>query len=290
MFASSFGDVTICLRCQLRLARTSRPGRSPRAFRERPRPSRQIRQNSTASVSAQVSPDGDGPRHRILYPHGRLRGSAGRRLRENVAPLGVEALGRPAEVLVLRDAGPGFEHERDARVEEITGKSISAKDLLHSMGVEKGILVPEDVRKVFEEFKSQLPHKGLSWEEWLETRKQLCKAFNVDQLAKYSAQAIRERLATREEDDRRSNILQKSTWTPGTTPFRDFSFDGLEKKQNILTSAGLKRKEALADRILRDCWDHHVQADEKDTGELEILLRPQDLSLLVHESRLSCCW
>ncbi len=190
---------------------------------------------------------------------------------------------------MLRDVGAESE-ERAASVEEPTGRSMSATDLLQSIREEKGVPVPEDLKRAFEEFKSQQPHKGLFWEEWLQMRNKLYKAFSVDQLAEYSAQVTREKLATRREDDKRSYVLQKSAWTPGTTPFRGSSSDGLERKESLLTSTNLKRKEALADRIIRDCWGHHVQADEKDTGELELLLRRQDLSLLVHESRLSCRW
>ncbi|KAI9870523.1 MAG: hypothetical protein M1830_004133, partial [Pleopsidium flavum] len=44
-------------------------------------------------------------------------------------------------------------------------------------------------------------------------------------------------------------------------------------------------KEALADRVLGECWDLYVQAETDETGELELLLRPQDLSLLVGKNR-----
>src|SRR5579871_476275 len=44
------------------------------------------------------------PHEKTLYPHGRLRGKRGREVREAAASLPVNALGPPAEVIILRDA------------------------------------------------------------------------------------------------------------------------------------------------------------------------------------------
>lgn len=289
MFASSFGDATICLRCQLRLTRLSPPRRNilirkhPPTAPERPssRPRRRFEPGST-NVEAEKAGKGA----KTLFPHGRIRGSPGHRVWQNSASIGVESLGEPAEVILLRDAALGLEHERPhyLRVEEVDAERLSAEDLLASVGADRDYVPPEDVRRSMEEIKTSYPQKGLSWEDWLEARNKLCKAFSSLQLAHYVVQETQHKHGAKARDRTPSMILQKSTWTPGITPFREFRIQDFDNKRVLLTATNLRKKEAFAERILKDCWDHHVQANPTDTGEIEILLRPEHLSLLVNES------
>jgi len=287
MFGSTLGDVTICLRCQVRLARVSTPRRSALVSNQRPTRVLQTRRSTTASEQVQAFPNGDGPHRRILYPHGRLRGIPGRRVREGVANLGLKTLGKPAEVIVLRDAELGLKQAPETAAEEVTEKSWSATDLLASLDAERGILPPEDVARNIEEFRTLWSQKGLEWDQWLEARKKLCGAFSTAQLTQYIVHKTQQNAVINTQNQRTSNILRKSIWTPGETPFEGFRVDNMERKRLPNMSPNLPRKEALAERVLGDCWDHHVRAEASDTGELEILLRPRDLSLLVHQSTSS---
>ena len=203
------------------------------------------------------------------------------------ANIGVESLGEPAEVILLPDAALGLEHERPRylRVEEVDAERLSAEDLLASVGADRSYVPPEEVRRSLHEIKTSYPQKGLSWEEWLEARNKLCKAFSSLQLAHYVVNEAREKRGNKAEGQSSSMILQQSTWTPGITPFREFRIQDFDRKRVLVTATSLRKKEAFAERILKECWDHHVQANTTDIGEIEILLRPEHLSLLVHESK-----
>lgn len=294
MFASSFGDATICLRCQLRITGLSRPRRNlhirkyPRTAPELPS-SRPRRRFEPGSTSVEATPAEKGKGAKTLWPHGRIRGAPGHRVWQNSANIGVERLGEAAEVILLRDAALGLEHERPryARVEEIDAEQLSAEDLLASVGADRGYVAPEDVRRSMDEIKASYPQKGLSWEQWLEARNKLCKAFSSLQLAHYVVEETQHKRGAKAQDRTPSAILEQSTWTPGITPFREFRIQDFDRKRLLLTATNLKRKEAFAERVLKDCWDHHVQADATDTGEIEILLRPEHMSLLVQESKIS---
>ncbi|KAI9869884.1 MAG: hypothetical protein M1830_004967, partial [Pleopsidium flavum] len=222
MFAPTIGDATICLRCQVRLARVKTPRRRALVNNQHLTISPQTRRSTTATEHVQASGDGDGPHQRILYPHGRLRGVPGRRVREGLASLGLEALGKPAEVIVLRDAELGLKHAPKTAVEDATEENLSATDLLASVDAERGLLPPEDVVHNIEEFKTLWPHKGLSWDQWLEARKELCKAFTAIQLTHYIVHKTQANAMANAQNQKTSNILQKSTWTPGETPFEGF--------------------------------------------------------------------
>lgn len=292
MFASSFGDATICLRCQLRLNGLS-PSRRNLNIREIPltaperRSSRPRCRSEPGSTSVQATPVERGKGTKTIWPHGRIRGGPGHRVWQNSADIGIERLGEAAEVILLRDAALGLGHERPryARVEEIDAERLSAEDLLASVGANKGYVAPEDVRRSMGEIKASYPQKGLSWEQWLEARNKLYKTFSALQLAHYVVEETQHKRDAEAQDRKPSRILQQSTWTPGITPFREFRRQDFDRKRILLTATNLKRKEAFAERVLKDCWDHHVQADATDTGEIEILLRPEHLSLLVNESK-----
>lgn len=208
---------------------------------------------------------------------------------QNSANIGVKRLGEEAEVILLRDVALGLEPEnpRYARVEELDAERMSAEDLLASLDSDRGYVAPEDVRRTMDEIKATYPQKGLSWEQWYDARNKLCRTFSVLQLAHYVVEETRNERAAKAQDRKPSLILQQSTWTPGVTPFREFRIQSFDSKRILVTATNLKRKEAFAERILKDCWNHHVQADATDTGEIEILLRPEHLSLLVQESKIS---
>ena len=293
MFASSLGDATICLRCQLRLTQLNPPRRNLliRKIREPPplRPSSSPRRPlELGSASVQASPpEKPGKGTKSLFPQGRIRGSPGHRVWQRSASIGVQSLGQPAEVILLPDAALGLEHEqpRYTRAVELDAERVSAEGLLASIVADRRHVPPGDVRRCMDEIKASYPMKGLSWNKWLHARNKLCKAFSSLQLANYVVEETKSKRDAEAQEQTPSKILQQSTWTPGITPFREFRIQGFDQKRVLVTATNLRKKEAHAERILKDCWDHHVQADATDTGEIEILLRPEHLSLLVQESK-----
>lgn len=201
-----------------------------------------------------------------------------------MASLGVETLGTPAEVILLRDAELGIKQARETVSEEVGEASMSAADLLAAMKAERGLPAPEDVARNIEKFRPLSPNIGLSQAEWLEIKKKLSVAFTTRQFAQYIIYKIQENATVEAQNRKASKILQKSTWTPGETPFEGFRLDNMERRRTV-TKSPMSRKEILAERILGDCWGLHVRAGVNDTGELEVLIRPQHLSLLVHKGK-----
>jgi hypothetical protein len=130
---------------------------------------------------------------------------------------------------VLRDAELGLKQAPETAAEEVTEKSWSATDLLASLDAERGILPPEDVARNIEEFRTLWSQKV--WrDQWLEARKKLCGAFSTAQLTQYIVHKTQQNAVINTQNQRTSNILRKSIWTPGETLSKDF-VDNMERKR-----------------------------------------------------------
>jgi len=212
------------------------------------------------------------------HPLGRLHGFRGHRLREKRAELNIDSLGKPAEVIVLRDAG--FHSNPRPEIEEL--KAIEKVDILTQLDSEKGLITQADVEKNIEEFKPKT--KIISWDELQKLQRQLVSGFTTSQLIKYS-DAHGRRLKKRNEEpelDTRNDsigvIRRRTEWAPGISETGD-KFE--ESTLRGYDSEAFTHKQRLVLLLLRQCWQLEAQEVVESIGEVELGVRSIELELLI---------
>ncbi|OCL08393.1 hypothetical protein AOQ84DRAFT_340442 [Glonium stellatum] len=290
MLAPRASSAFVCLRCQVKLAQ---PQRLPSIARLGPyssfssAPLRTTRQDVTKrKLRGPLKPIN--PR-----PLGNLRGRYGKQVRVGSASLGIESLGAPAEVIILRDA------ERDDVTEDVPtpqetkeGKALKQEEILASLQDERMPPAQDEVNKQIESLRPQPAlspdeHIYLSQAEFQKLYSLLYDGFTLKQLSNYFASCTGVT-----KDNVKGEILQglikgsskgkrpahQSEWRPGTSPIAKRLPGGnigmLRKRQ------GPVGKYILADQILRKAWDIVLLEEIESLGELEISLKRWQLSLL----------
>jgi hypothetical protein len=213
------------------------------------------------------------------YPLGRLHGFRGHRLREKRAELSIDSLGKPAEVIVLRDTG--FHSNPRPEIEEL--KAPEKVDILTQLDAERGLITQADVEKNIEEFKPKT--KTISWEDLQQIQRQLVTGFTTSQLIKYSNAfgrwQNREEVEEHEVSTRKASvgaIMRKTEWVPGISETGD-EFD--ESALRGYGSEAFTPKQRLVLLLLRQCWQVEVQEVIESIGEVELEIRGTELELLI---------
>ncbi|KAK3047853.1 hypothetical protein LTS18_013054, partial [Coniosporium uncinatum] len=196
MFARPSSSAHVCLRCRLGLARQ---------LRIRPTPSQHLYASSAASAAA-AGQDGDeshgAPGFRKpykpfkdRYPLGKVRGRQGKEVREDTAPLEIDSLGEPSEVIVLRDANidaPRRQSGSQDGQREKESPSIN-EDILGSISQEKDAPEQEAVDEQLEGLRPSQEDGAtnesvvLSQGEFGVLFKEIHDGFTKEQLGKYVA-------------------------------------------------------------------------------------------------------
>ena len=323
-------EVSVCLRCQLRLSlrkvsrqdipkRLSTTPQQPRAFA----PGRKLGQEQAILSDDSLLDEELIAPIRKHDPFGhklegrsvprRVPGHTGVRHlpRGHKDTLTFNALGEPAEVLVLNDGRVAIEGRSDSV--EVRSKRaakdreinvLSSSDMLDEIDAERGLA---DIDQVFENIdgvknswiatsKSDPP--VFSAAEHAEIASQLSRGFTTKQLALYLDRADvdkpKDPLDLRYEFS--SNIYSRSAWAPGTPSPQQSRAPKIvksgkdSKMRKNLTYKKMDRqlsvKSMLIERILRQCWQFNVRQDESTEGELEIRLHATHLDLIMNHSRL----
>lgn len=227
--------------------------------------------------------------------------------------LGFNALGEPAEVLVLADRG--MRHVEDSPVIEIrseradkapVAEALSSSDMLDEIDAERGLVDPNQVIENIENVKAEWMERTktkpnvLTATEYTQLSSQLLHGFTVTQLALYLGRADADKL--KDPLDLRnqfsSSLYTRSAWTPAATPIKQTRApklvelernEGL-REQSLYRSPArqLSHKPTLVERILRHCWRLEVRQDEALEGELQIRLHAKHFSIVVNHSKVSC--
>lgn len=307
-------DVSVCLRCQWRMA-TRRPLVRNALSRTRDL----VLPRFITLGQDHVEPDGPVPgntaevlenikQKRRYTPDRSLSKKLDLHIKD---PIGIDALGKPAEVLRLRN-----ELQQALKRPEYTtfgvanialgnsASSASSDELLDSINSERGIAGADRVRENLESVKE-------TWVSGLRDRfgpptaseaedlaRRLRDGFTTDQLLNYSHKAC-----TRDpweiDYDYSSDLYKRSAWTPGTTPFHGDVSSRLSIRRHVKNDAiaippgevlanrskGRPLKQTVANKIIRQIW--HIQNEqEKDSlGELDVWIQPEHLDLVLNHSK-----
>jgi len=230
--------------------------------------------------------------------------------------LGVDSLGRPAEVLVLttpQKESHNILHVKkpDERVkEEAPG---SADEMMGNLKAEQGIPSERGIAANLEELRdtwiSQRKRNGgpLSPGEQEDLVERLDAGFTVKQLVGYYTQAgSRTAVGPTDLDlPYSTGTYTRSTWHAGSTPFPGDASVRLKACKSVLdgsedTEVGVDGdgarlyiptlklhtpKRAVIERILWECWHLKSARDEEASGELDIWIGSEHNQLLLNHSR-----
>ena len=224
--------------------------------------------------------------------------------------LSFNALGEPAEVLVLDDGRVASEGRSDTvevrskrAAEDREINALSSSDMLDEIDAERGLADADQVFKNIEGVRNSWIAKSksdpavFSAAEHAEIASQLGRGFTIKQLVVYLDRADVNKpkgpLDLRYEFS--SDLYSRSAWTSGTSSQRSRApklvrsgKDGKMRKTSIYEKSDrqLSAKSVLVERILRQYWQFNVRQDESSEGELGIRLHGPHLDLIMNHSML----
>lgn len=235
-----------------------------------------------------------------------------RRLRGDSTKLDVQALGQPAEILVLREwhvkkwsYGHLSQAEEALVNEPELEESLSPSEILDTIAAERGIIDSEGVCQNIQSLKETWLSK-LGGTQNLPTDAQyngLAKAlrdgFTVAQLETYIAST---KLSVRPQPGSFHRRYSAGDcllypWIPGSTPFPAGALSRLKSLDptTVKYQAGLvpgaanedlnlTRKQAVVSTILRRAWSLRTKEELQSIGELDMQIQPLHLDLLLNHS------
>lgn len=222
---------------------------------------------------------------RHIHPNGRIIGRPGRRQRQSSGQLATNSLGKPSEVILIRDVEEKpdaplarLTRERESVLQdEETGKSIlSAKEIENALMMRNQ--TPEQ-REVEASIEGLRPHGNILDKRDFDTlSNRLMESYNMSQLAQYLMRScnVGNGLKDLSKSQGRSSLRpQPLQWRPGTTP--------LEERVGLLSVTRGDRgvsKAKLVDQILRVAWCLTVSSEEQVIGELELRIKPWQVAIL----------
>jgi hypothetical protein len=270
MLAPSRSGAYICLRCQSHSA--GRRAIAAAAFQH----ARFLSQSSRKLEEVETTPAAEikKKKDRRIYPHGKLRGKKGGEVRESSELLPVNALGKPAEIILLKDADLDRPKEEGGDGGEpaptgppTTQRKSSKKAILDAVAKGSVAVDAESTLRSVEELRDTVLNRKLekgdhiTQQEYDKLLKALSDGFRTGQLRQYAMQKGRKLLI---RTVRQTKNLPHSDWTPGITP--------ADEKHLILTSNVAKvhiSKEKLAKVIIERGWQLHIDRP-MEVGEIDV--------------------
>lgn len=224
--------------------------------------------------------------------------------------LGMDVLGTPAEVLILRDDARRRLHSLtmptvEAR-HDTTQVSISSSDLLKDIDAERGIIGTDHVCENIDNVRrswagtTNLTSGPVTKLAYGDLISRLQDGFKLEQLTEYLAR--RRNSADDVLDlniDFTTTLFSRSSWKargeehgrqpipPKTSqPTKAESLAGpfatRERRERNVT-----RKRVVIERILRECWSIKHRDNDPPLGEMDIRLQPTHLKLITNHSSSS---
>lgn len=313
-------DFSVCLRCQYRLSirQETRPGRRRRTTY----PQQLRRFTSRASLQQEPSSAHDGATNdpnlgrapirylsEGLHSYQNYRQGNGPPTKDS---LGLNVLGEPAEVLILRDRERRFQLDSAMAKVRASGpdkspvpEPISSSEMLEKMDAERGIIDIDEVCKNIESVKASWMatlEGSVTGKAYKDLASRLQSGFTKQQLGAY---LDRERKVPAADVfdlnvEFSNNVYARSSWWPvghvtgekcraprivDSTP-EDFS----EKDDFGKESRREVTKKTLVKKILKRCWNINIGHQESSSGELDIRLQPLHQKLILnHSKQLASC-
>jgi len=224
--------------------------------------------------------------------------------------LGIDSLGQPAEVLILRERHkqrgrirPDVEREYSEPSDESPAAAMSSSDMLDEMNAERGIIDTDQVCKNIDIAKGEwikefnLPREItgslLATKYYGGFASKLYNGFTMSQLATYlERNAQMHSLDPLDLHNEFSSALySRSCWSAGTTDLLQIRAPNILNNDGIGASVGrafqetseehVSPKLSLINAILRHCWRLRPEENETSIGELDIQLQSIHLQLIV---------
>ena len=284
----------VCLKCQLRLATrvSSRPSRIQAAFNS---------SSANRPDSRHNHPSGeDGEREELIKrPH--LRPKAlqqadlprrplhaqipsrtahvlrGKKPYEERERLDIDALGTPADVIILKDS----KFRTYSHVDRIEpDEDPESVDILATLDNERGLPGLHEIEDNINQFRPKEGEGPQDWDAFNTLLTDIQAGFTTSQLQRYVqsfSKAHKDDPSTYRD---RFLIPNISPWMPETSKAAQHSDDGYTRGYSL---ASYTNKQKLVLRLLRDCWKVEVPELEFGVGEVELQLKPKDYDLLLRK-------
>jgi len=283
----------ICLRCQLRL--TKHPASRLQSTDSKPPPRADAR-TRLASVRDRILENGPPTAQRngawgftrplknisARDPRGdesdeiRLHGLTGQQQWENRESLPIDSLGRPSEVIILRDSKVKLYRPRDFVLPPSAGQAVDIQAVLDS---ERGL---PGLKEINENIDSLRPNEGeedsLNAGEFNKLFAQLQKGFTSQQLARYMQDVLVKDKLNESVASHDSPLLRVSPWVPGISESSETLWSSTIS-ENL--SKSYTSKQRLVLRLMRECWGVKVPDVEDGIGQIELELVPKDMDCLL---------
>ncbi|KIW06465.1 uncharacterized protein PV09_02905 [Verruconis gallopava] len=259
MFASSQSGAHICLRCQSKFLKARQFSVSARSVTG----SRRFISESRRILATPVKTE------QKVYPHGKIRGRKGAKVRESSAVLPVSNLGKPAEIILLKDAEldrSKAEEASPAKAPQGPRKS-SKKEILDSVARVSDTVDEASTARAIEELRDSIlgraPRKGESIAQAQHEKliKALEDGFTSSQLRQYATQKGKNLLVRSVKETEK---LPHSDWIAGVTPS--------DEKHLILSGVVSRKtvsKSQFARLIVERGWQLYVD-NAMEIGEIDV--------------------
>ena len=302
MFSTATKETSICLRCQLRALRGKHRSAWTTVLQNR---------KSSSSATPQFEEPEDEESHIELSERSEYPSQRRPRIRRpyETADLGFERLGEPASVLILKEQ----EHRKRVRQQRLghdsddvgfqgindlgsNGSEFIKKPLskwtssqyLKEVDQHNAPLSQEEVFEGIESFRCPNEEMSLNIEEWRTRRKSLQSGFTEKQLVSYlkhysKTQPASETIEPSMRLEDIDIIFENSHWRPVQTSFvSPLTSEELRKRllEKAVQVERLHGKAIQAEKIMQ-AWGLRL-ADESLTGEMDLTIHPEHISLLIH--------
>ncbi|TGO31932.1 hypothetical protein BHYA_0379g00040 [Botrytis hyacinthi] len=233
-----------------------------------PRPSRRVEQTKPVKQIKESNPK--------IYGHTGIK-----QVGNSVTLSGVDALGKNAEVLVLRDSKLKFYKAKNKSPLDPSPPPESI-DILARLQSERGIVSSKDVEAHINECK---PAEGTiqTWDDFNGLVQLLQKSFTIPQMKKY-IQSYPEEERMRKVPSLGVGILydenaisRATPWVPEISPINQPVDDDPLRGYS---PASYNYKQNIAVRMLRECWQIEVPELVDGIGEVEVQVQIKDLDFL----------
>lgn len=293
MLAARTSNAFVCVRCELRLLRSSPSSLSRCPLRAQFSTSPARRGDALDEIERPAPEEQSQPRRKVsAHPLGRLHRHHGRAIvRASTAQLeGVKTLGKDAEILVLREVGDRQDQSAERQPDVVeTPDDVDSPDILESIQGEGGPSTPQEVDEQLDSLRPKThddadePHY-ITIEAYQSLTRTLNKSFTAQQLAHYltstkgsggrpsKKQLVNQVLPA----GKGKRPVERTPWFPGVTSSHR-RLPGTDAHRGTKKN---KSKPLMIDHILRTKWKVVTLEEIESSGEIEMRMNPWQLDLL----------
>ncbi|KAL9610678.1 MAG: hypothetical protein Q9167_004626 [Letrouitia subvulpina] len=326
-------DTHICLRCQLRLIKPRKPSAGAvtqngnrlnrRPFSQRQKTFQELVRHSSVPFGEDLDIHDQGllKRNRVANGQIGLRSEENGRAKSRIPSikwrsptlysseeLGVNALGKPAEALVVRERNryfknlPTYTNSFDERLG--SHQSLSSSQLLSNIDAERLVIdsrhVDQNINDLKDGWLSNLGTRATkpSERDCHLLRQTLLDGFTADQLHGYlHRQSSLNHVSLMDlRRPYKTTLLTRAPWRAGETDFPEVAADRLRAvnltsvRQSFQIEAtfdggltmGKSQKDSIVAHIVQQCWQIYTEEELDLPGELDISVSLEHLELIIY--------